>query len=54
MNYTDWISFRTALHLACAQGNEEIIRFLLASKAKTTLCDNAGRTPLMKVGGSVR
>lgn len=41
--------FRTALHLACSQGNEDIVKFLLTNNAKTNLCDNAGRTPLMKV-----
>ena len=41
--------FRTALHLACAQGKEDIVKFLLANNAKTNLCDNHGRTPLMKV-----
>ena len=41
--------FRTALHLACSQGNEDIIKFLLTNNAKTNLCDNTGRTPLMKV-----
>ena len=41
--------FRTALHLACSQGNEEVVKFLLSNNAKTNLCDNYGRTPLMKV-----
>ena len=41
--------FRTALHLACAQGKEDIVKFLLENNAKTNLCDNYGRTPLMKV-----
>ncbi|XP_027038331.1 trichohyalin-like [Pocillopora damicornis] len=40
---------RTALHLACSQGKEDIVKFLLANNAKTNLCDNYGRTPLMKV-----
>ena len=41
--------FRTALHLACAQGKEDIVKLLLENNAKTNLCDNYGRTPLMKV-----
>jgi ankyrin repeat protein len=41
--------FRTPLHLAAATGNDEITKFLLANKAKTNLCDNDGRTALMKV-----
>lgn len=40
---------RTALHLAAATGNDEITKFLLVNKAKTNLCDNDGRTALMKV-----
>lgn len=40
---------RTPLHLAAASGNDEITKFLLANKAKTNLCDNEGRTALMKV-----
>lgn len=44
--------FRTALHLACAQGKEDIVKFLLANNAKTNLCDNYGRTPLMKVSAN--
>ncbi|XP_046840325.1 ankyrin repeat domain-containing protein 7-like isoform X1 [Xenia sp. Carnegie-2017] len=39
---------RTPLHLAAAIGNEEVMKFLLANKAKTNLCDNDGRTALMK------
>ena len=42
-------SSRTPLHLACACGLDEVAQFLLANKAKTSLCDNDGRTPLMKV-----
>ena len=41
--------YRTALHLACVNGSEEMIRLLLTNSAKTNLCDNYGRTPLMKV-----
>ena len=44
--------FRTAIHLACAQGKEDIVKFLLANNAKTNLCDNDGRTPLMKVSAN--
>ncbi|XP_051791868.1 ankyrin repeat domain-containing protein 26 isoform X2 [Erpetoichthys calabaricus] len=39
---------RTPLHLACAQGHAEVVRFLLDNKAKLNLCDNDNRTPLMK------
>lgn len=47
--YVSCFICRTALHLACAQGKEDIVKFLLANNAKSNLCDNLGRTPLMKV-----
>ncbi|XP_019748843.1 POTE ankyrin domain family member B2-like, partial [Hippocampus comes] len=39
---------RTALHLACACGHAEVVRFLVEKKAKLNLCDNQNRSPLMK------
>ena len=48
-NYLIIFKRRTALHLACALGRDDIVKFLLANNAKTNLCDNYGRTPLMKV-----
>ncbi|XP_061898754.1 ankyrin repeat domain-containing protein 26 isoform X4 [Entelurus aequoreus] len=39
---------RTALHIACANGNYEVVKFLVEKKAKLNLCDNQNRTPLMK------
>ena len=47
-HYNDF-HYRTPLHLAAATGNDEITKFLLVNKAKTNLCDNDGRTALMKV-----
>ncbi|XP_061750577.1 ankyrin repeat domain-containing protein 26-like isoform X1 [Nerophis ophidion] len=39
---------RTALHIACASGNYEVVKFLVEKKAKLNLSDNQNRTPLMK------
>ncbi|XP_061678091.1 ankyrin repeat domain-containing protein 26-like isoform X4 [Syngnathoides biaculeatus] len=39
---------RTALHLACANGQVGVVSFLLAKKAKINLRDNQSRTALMK------
>ncbi|XP_069048664.1 ankyrin repeat domain-containing protein 26 isoform X9 [Lepisosteus oculatus] len=39
---------RTPLHLACAYGHADIVRFLAEGKAKLNLCDNQNRSPLMK------
>ncbi|XP_051917915.1 ankyrin repeat domain-containing protein 36A [Hippocampus zosterae] len=39
---------RTALHLACACGHAEVVRFLVEKKAKLNLCDNQNRSALMK------
>ncbi|XP_077424488.1 ankyrin repeat domain-containing protein 26 isoform X7 [Vanacampus margaritifer] len=39
---------RTALHLACACGNAEVVRFLVEKRAKLNLCDNQSRSALMK------
>ncbi|XP_061780870.1 ankyrin repeat domain-containing protein 26 isoform X2 [Nerophis lumbriciformis] len=39
---------RTALHIACASGNYEVVKFLVEKKAKLNLYDNQNRTPLMK------
>ncbi|XP_049578510.1 ankyrin repeat domain-containing protein 26 isoform X2 [Syngnathus scovelli] len=39
---------RTALHLACACGNAEVVRFLVAKKAKLNLCDNQNKSALIK------
>jgi hypothetical protein len=37
---------RTALHLACAEGHAEMVRFLLDSGANANAQDRFGRTPL--------
>ncbi|XP_054633483.1 ankyrin repeat domain-containing protein 26 isoform X2 [Dunckerocampus dactyliophorus] len=39
---------RTALHIACASGNSEVVKLLVEKKAKLNLCDNESRTALMK------
>ncbi|XP_051917955.1 ankyrin repeat domain-containing protein 26-like [Hippocampus zosterae] len=39
---------RTALHLACARGNVEVVRFLMEKKAQVNLCDNQNRSALIK------
>lgn len=41
--------YRTALHIACANGHVDVVQFLVESKAKLNLCDNQNRSPLMKV-----
>ncbi|XP_062848878.1 ankyrin repeat domain-containing protein 26 isoform X2 [Trichomycterus rosablanca] len=39
---------RTALHIACAHGHAEAVRFLVEKKVKLNLCDNQNRSALMK------
>ncbi|XP_017160780.1 ankyrin repeat domain-containing protein 26 isoform X2 [Poecilia reticulata] len=39
---------RTALHIACATGHDEVVQFLVDSKAKLNLRDNQNRSALMK------
>ncbi|KAL8595237.1 hypothetical protein ACOMHN_043389 [Nucella lapillus] len=39
---------RTPLHLACAQGHDNVVQELLEWKAKTNIGDADSRTPLMK------
>ncbi|XP_068520841.1 putative ankyrin repeat domain-containing protein 20A2 [Anas acuta] len=39
---------RTPLHLACANGHADVVRFLVQEKCLLNLCDNTGRSPLMK------
>ncbi|XP_053425125.1 putative ankyrin repeat domain-containing protein 30B-like [Nycticebus coucang] len=39
---------RTALHLACANGHIEVVKFLLSRKCEVDMGDNEDRTPLMK------
>lgn len=43
------LHYRTALHIACANGHVDVVQFLLESKAKLNLCDNQNRSALMKV-----
>ncbi|XP_066847227.1 POTE ankyrin domain family member B-like [Anser cygnoides] len=38
---------RTPLHLACANGHADVVRFLVQEKCLLNLCDNTGRSPLM-------
>uniref|UniRef100_A0A8B9ZJN2 Uncharacterized protein n=1 Tax=Anas platyrhynchos TaxID=8839 RepID=A0A8B9ZJN2_ANAPL len=38
----------TPLHLACANGHADVVRFLVQEKCLLNLCDNTGRSPLMK------
>uniref|UniRef100_A0A3Q2XF26 Si:ch211-272n13.3 n=1 Tax=Hippocampus comes TaxID=109280 RepID=A0A3Q2XF26_HIPCM len=40
--------YRTALHLACARGNVEVVRFLMEKKAQINLCDNQNKSALIK------
>nr|XP_020135695.1 ankyrin repeat domain-containing protein 26-like isoform X3 [Microcebus murinus] len=47
LNDRDWKS-RTALHLACATGQAEVVRFLVNSKCRLNLFDSKKRTALMK------
>nr|XP_057931749.1 ankyrin repeat domain-containing protein 62-like isoform X2 [Doryrhamphus excisus] len=39
---------RTALHFACDSGHSEVVKFLVAKKAKLNLCDSQNRSALMK------
>ncbi|XP_012588223.1 PREDICTED: ankyrin repeat domain-containing protein 26 isoform X2 [Condylura cristata] len=39
---------RTALHLACANGHQEVVTLLVERKCQLNLCDGENRTPLMK------
>ncbi|XP_061533927.1 ankyrin repeat domain-containing protein 26-like [Phycodurus eques] len=39
---------RTALHVACARGNVEVVKFLIEKNAQINLCDNQNRSALMK------
>lgn len=39
---------RTALHLACANGHQEVVTLLLERKCQLSLRDSESRTPLMK------
>ncbi|XP_014906232.1 ankyrin repeat domain-containing protein 26 isoform X3 [Poecilia latipinna] len=39
---------RTPLHIACATGHDEVVQFLVDSKAKLNLRDNQNRSALMK------
>uniref|UniRef100_A0A8B9T0G3 Ankyrin repeat domain-containing protein 7 n=1 Tax=Anas platyrhynchos TaxID=8839 RepID=A0A8B9T0G3_ANAPL len=43
-----YFGFRTPLHLACANGHADVVRFLVQEKCLLNLCDNTGRSPLMK------
>ncbi|NXI61836.1 ANKR7 protein, partial [Anseranas semipalmata] len=39
---------RTPLHLACANGHADVVRFLVQKKCLLNLCDGADRSPLME------
>ncbi|XP_069707034.1 ankyrin repeat domain-containing protein 26 [Phaenicophaeus curvirostris] len=39
---------RTALHLACASGHVDVVKYLVENKCKLNLLDNDNRSPLMK------
>uniref|UniRef100_A0A8C6S7I2 Uncharacterized protein n=1 Tax=Neogobius melanostomus TaxID=47308 RepID=A0A8C6S7I2_9GOBI len=39
---------RTALHIACAMGHVEVVKFLAEVRADLNLCDGQNRTALMK------
>ncbi|XP_051499749.1 ankyrin repeat domain-containing protein 62-like [Apus apus] len=39
---------RTPLHLACANGHADVVRFLVRQDCQVDLCDNWRRSPLMK------
>lgn len=39
---------RSALHFAVVQGHPNIVWFLLGNNAKMTICDDEGKTPLLK------
>ncbi|XP_054631830.1 ankyrin repeat domain-containing protein 62-like [Dunckerocampus dactyliophorus] len=39
---------RTALHLACASGMVEVVKFLVENRAKLNVVDNLNRSPLIK------
>jgi len=40
---------RTPLHLAVAQGHNNVVWFLLANKARMDIYDTGGKTPFLKV-----
>ncbi|KAJ8879468.1 hypothetical protein PR048_020076 [Dryococelus australis] len=40
---------RTPLHLAASQGHGNVVWFLIANNANMNICDNEGKTPLLKV-----
>uniref|UniRef100_A0A8I3NNQ7 Uncharacterized protein n=1 Tax=Canis lupus familiaris TaxID=9615 RepID=A0A8I3NNQ7_CANLF len=42
---------RTALHLACAIGREDMVKLLVDRHCQLNLCDGEDRTALVKVGG---
>ena len=44
-----FIIFRTALHLACSKGYEDVVDFLVTHGANVSLADSEGKTPLIKV-----
>ncbi|XP_067172563.1 POTE ankyrin domain family member B-like [Apteryx mantelli] len=39
---------RTPLHLACANGHSEVVKYLVENKCKLNACDSFKRSPLMK------
>ena len=43
--------FRTPLHLACANGHADVVRFLVQEKCQLNLADHFKRSPLMTVCG---
>ncbi|XP_069338779.1 putative ankyrin repeat domain-containing protein 19 [Eulemur rufifrons] len=47
LNETDK-KHRTALHLACAKGNAQMVTFLLGRNCDLNPCDRKNRTPLIK------
>lgn len=46
-----YLIFRTALHLACANGHVDVVLYLVENKCKLNLLDSDNRSPLMKVRG---
>ncbi|PNJ08465.1 ANKRD36B isoform 2, partial [Pongo abelii] len=45
---SDGFSFPTALHLACATGQPEMVFLLVSARCELNLCDRECRTPLIK------